>query len=237
MASEPNSPAAPVRAVDKIRFTLRKDGSLRWLSHHDLLRTFERMLRRAGLPVHHSRGFHPHPRLIFALSLPLGVVGLAEIVEVEFDEFIEPAEALRRVNAQSPPGLTLLDACRVPVGVGASVVGLCYALTVPPERRAGLAERVRAALAAPECLVERTRPPRRTLDIRPYLRDIRLDADSGRLEVDLRLTPAGTARPDEVLALLGLSDLPDAGCVLERARLDLEDDSESSPPADDPDAD
>src|SRR5262249_6183799 len=108
MASEPNSPAAPVRAVDKIRFTLRKDGSLRWLSHHDLLRTFERMLRRAELPVHHSRGFHPHPRLIFALSLPLGVIGLAEIVEVELDEPVEPAEALRRINAQSPHGLTLL---------------------------------------------------------------------------------------------------------------------------------
>src|SRR5579859_4762447 len=71
--SQPNS--APRGARDKVRLRIRKDGSLRWLSHHDLLRTFERMLRRSGLPFRSSQGFHPHPRIVFALSLPLGVIG------------------------------------------------------------------------------------------------------------------------------------------------------------------
>ena len=81
VAPDPNSappentvPAPPV-ARDKVRIRFRKDGSLRLLSHHDLLRTFERMLRRANLPYHRTQGFHPHPRLVFALSLPLGVIG------------------------------------------------------------------------------------------------------------------------------------------------------------------
>src|SRR5262245_30862643 len=78
-------PAAP---VDKVRLRFRKTGPLRLLSHHDLLRCFERLLRRAGLPVHRTHGFHPHPRLVFALSLPLGVVGCEEVAELELDEIL-----------------------------------------------------------------------------------------------------------------------------------------------------
>ena len=82
--AEPSSP--PRGARDKVRLRFRKDGSLRWLSHHDLLRTFERMLRRSALPFRSTQGFHPHPRLVFALSLPLGVVGVEEVAELELDD-------------------------------------------------------------------------------------------------------------------------------------------------------
>ena len=51
---------------DKLRLRFKKASGLRLLSHHDLLRCFERMLRRAALPVHNTQGFHPHPRLVFA---------------------------------------------------------------------------------------------------------------------------------------------------------------------------
>ena len=75
---------------DKMRFRFRKDGALRLLSHHDLMRCFERMLRRAALPVRQSQGFHPKPRLIFALSLPLGVIGCEEVAELELEEVLPP---------------------------------------------------------------------------------------------------------------------------------------------------
>ena len=61
---------------DKLRFRFAKTGTLRLLSHHDLMRCLERMLRRADLPFKSTAGFHPGPRVVFALSLPLGVVGL-----------------------------------------------------------------------------------------------------------------------------------------------------------------
>src|ERR1700683_2821403 len=95
----PDSP--PLR--DKVRIRFRKDHDLRLLSHHDLMRTFERMLRRAELPIRRTQGFHPHPRLIFALSLPLGVVGCAEVVELELDEFLPVEEIRERLLQQSPP--------------------------------------------------------------------------------------------------------------------------------------
>src|SRR5690242_10956811 len=90
-AAAPPSGEPPPDPAAKVRFRFRKDGALRLLSHHDLLRTFERMLRRAALPVRATRGFHPKPRLVFALSLPLGVVGCEEVAELELDADL-PAE-------------------------------------------------------------------------------------------------------------------------------------------------
>ena len=69
---------------DKLRFRFAKTGTLRLLSHHDLMRCLERMLRRADLPFKSTAGFHPTPRVVFALSLPLGVDGRDEVVELEF---------------------------------------------------------------------------------------------------------------------------------------------------------
>jgi radical SAM-linked protein len=224
------APARPAAAADKVRLRFHKGGHLRWLSHHDLMRTFERMLRRAELPFRRSAGFHPHPRIVCALSLPLGAVGRAEVVEIEFDQRLAPEEVRDRLRAQSPPGLDVLDAKRIPPAAAAHVVGFCYALTVPADRVAAALPRVADLLAATQCVVERTRPTPRRLDVRPLIRDVRLDAATGRLEMDLCLSPAGAPRADEVLGLLGLTDvLPDT--VLERVRLDLEEDTQ--PPAGD----
>jgi radical SAM-linked protein len=212
-----------------VRIRFRKGGPLRLLSHHDLLRTFERMLRRAGLPFHRTQGFHPKPRLVFALSLPLGVVGGDEVVEIELDEVLPPGEVHDRLARQAPPGLVLESTRRVAPRTTARVRGLSYALPVPPERLPGLGPRLAGVLAAREWWIDRTRPPRRRLDLRPLLRDLRLEETPPcRLVMDLALTDSGTARPEEVLGLLGLEDLLDAGAVLERTRLELED--EQPPP-------
>jgi radical SAM-linked protein len=203
----------------------RKGPSLRLLSHHDLMRTFERMLRRADLPYHRSQGFHPHPRLVFALSLPLGVVGCEEVAELELDEVLPLEELRRRLMDQAPPGLEILSLRRIDLRAGAQVRRLCYRLVLPPDRGAGLAERITEVLGVPACWVERQRPSPRQVDIRPFLADLRLAqiADSLALEIDLWFSPAGTARPEEVLRLLALHDLIEAGTILERSRLELHD--------------
>jgi radical SAM-linked protein len=235
-AAEPSSagparPPAPAGPRDKVRIRFQKGGSLRLLSHHDLLRTFERMLRRAALPFHRTQGFIPRPRLVFALSLPLGVVGLAEVVELELDEPLDPAEVHTRLARQTPPGLEILAVERIHPRRTARVRGLSYALTIPPDRAALAQPRLATVLASPNCWVERTRPPRRRLDLRPFLRDLRLTDRSGitRLEIDLWLTPTGTARPEEVLQLLGLEDIVEQGAVLERTRLELVEDIPQPP--------
>jgi radical SAM-linked protein len=210
-----------------VRILFRKAGPLRFLSHHDLMRAWLRMLRRADLPVCTSQGFHPHPRLVFALSLPLGVVGCREVVDLELSHPVAPAEVHARLRSQAPPGLEILRVEAVSPRARARVRGLSYAVTVPADRQADLGDRIASVLAAPSCPVRRARPgkPTRTIDLRPFLRDLRVhDRGQGeaRLEIELALTEAGTARPEEVLGLLGLEDLLHTS-LLERTGLELDD--------------
>jgi radical SAM-linked protein len=208
-------------ARSKVRIRFRKGGHLRLVSHHDLMRCFERMLRRAALPFHSTQGFNPKPRLVFALSLGLGIIGCDEVVQLELSDELPPEEIRERLARQAPPGLDILSVEPLDPKSNSQVQRVCYRIGLTADRLSGLPERITALLSAPECLVERTRPRPRRIDVRPYLRDLRLGTDS--LEMDLRVTPTGTARPDEVLVVLGLGDVLESGAVLERIKLELAD--------------
>ena len=121
-----------------------------------------------------------------------------------------------------------LTARRVPVKSGLHVVGLWYGLAVPAGLHARTSEKIAETLAAHECLVQREKPVRRQVNVRPFLKELRLAPDTGWLDIGLHLTPAGTARPDDldlpVVALNGDADLAffdDIGGV---ARVALADD-------------
>jgi radical SAM-linked protein len=212
----------PVRSKCRIRF--RKGGDLRLLSHHDLVTCFERMLRRANLPFHSTQGFHPKPRLVFPLSLALGIIGADEVVELELDAELSPAEIHARLARQAPPGLTIHSVQRIDRRTRGQAASVTYRVAVPPERTLELPERIASVLAAPACWIERTRPEKRRINLRPYLRDVRLVDEA--LAIDLWVTPNGTARPEEILNLLTLDDLLTAGAVVERTRLELLDEME-----------
>jgi radical SAM-linked protein len=211
-----------------VRVRFRKGGDLRLVSHRDLMKCFERMFRRAGLPVAATRGFNPRPRMVFALSLALGIVGRQEVVELELDAPLAPEAVHDALARQAPPGLEILSVRRIDTRLSGRPRRVCYRVPLSPGHLPGLPERVQSLLAAPECWVERTRPQARRFDLRPFLRDLRLLADS--LEIDLWVTPGGTARPEEVLDLLGLSGLRAEGAVLERTLLELHDESPNPGP-------
>jgi radical SAM-linked protein len=105
----------PSERVARLRFGFAKGGGLALISHLDTLRLLERALRRSGLPVSFTGGFHPLPRLQLALPLPLGVEGEGEWLDLEFVEPIDPAEARARLAAVLPAELRLLSAEAVPV--------------------------------------------------------------------------------------------------------------------------
>jgi radical SAM-linked protein len=205
----------------RIRLRFRKSGDLRLVSHHDLMHCFERMLRRAALPFCSTQGFHPKPRMSFALSLALGIIGCEEVVELELVEPFDSGEVCQRLACQSPPGLEILDVRRLPPHTRAQVCRATYRAAVPAELRSELPERIAQLLHATEWWVERTRPRPRRLELRPFLRDVRMTDDS--LEIDLWVSPAGMARPEEVLRALGLEALLDNGVILERTKLELAD--------------
>lgn len=235
----------PTPTRDRVRLRFRKGDDLRFLSHHDLLRTFERLLRRSQLPFHNTQGFHPHPRLVFALSLPLGVVGCAEVAELELDEVLPEADILDRLRSHAPPGLDFLSVQRVSPKSSPQVKAMVYRLPLPPERVEEVRQKIIPLLSAEEVWLVRSKPQTGTIplaasvrdaaagasgprvNVRPFLRDLRLTSPDSEgtiaLEMELWLTPAGTARPVEVLGLLGLTDWLDSGALLERLRLELHD--------------
>jgi radical SAM-linked protein len=213
---------------DKVRIRFRKNGDLRLVSHHDLMRCFERMLRRAELPYRSTGGFHPKPRLVFSLSLPLGVVGHEEVAEIELDAELPPEEVHERLARQAPAGLEIRNAVRVDPCRTGQVRNVRYRLPLPADRTDEMSARIPEVLNSAECWVQRTRPSCRRIDIRPYLRD--LCVTEGALEMDLWVTPQGTARAGDVINLLELSDLIESGAVLERTRLELHDEVTISPP-------
>ncbi|HEX4611194.1 MAG TPA: TIGR03936 family radical SAM-associated protein, partial [Urbifossiella sp.] len=163
---------------DKFRLRFEKAGVFRLLSHHDLMRVLERMLRRAGLPFKSTAGFHPGPRVVFAQSLPLGVVGRDEVVELELTEPRDSAAVLAGLNGEAPDGLRFTGAAVVPMKVTALPRRIVYSLPLPADR-VPAAEAAAARLTAePAVWVERVRPSPKGLNIRPYLRSVRVEVGS-----------------------------------------------------------
>ena len=116
----PPPPPIPARSpaserVSRLRFGFAKTGSLALISHLDTVRLLERALRRSGLPVSFTGGFHPLPRLQLALPLPLGVEGEGEWLDLEFTQAIDPEAARQALEAVLPGGFRLLSATVVPV--------------------------------------------------------------------------------------------------------------------------
>src|SRR5437899_1709570 len=145
-------------SANKVRIRFGKTGELRFLSHHDLLRLWERMMRRAELPFRSSEGFHPMPKMSLAGALGLGIIGREEVQS--------------RLSAQAPPGLRILSVRQVDRRQTAQVCRVCYFLPLVLSDHPGLKERIAALLAQAECWMERAKPHRRQVNIRPYLRDV-----------------------------------------------------------------
>jgi radical SAM-linked protein len=208
---------------DKFRLRFEKAGVLRLLSHHDLMRVLERMLRRAGLPFKSTAGFHPGPRVVFAQSLPLGVVGRDEVVELELTEPRDSDDVLAGLNTQAPEGLRFTRATVVPMKTTAMPRRIVYTLPLPADRVADTAAACESLLGQDAVWVERVRPSPKGLNIRRYLRSVAVRDNA--LTLDLWVTTTGTARADELLRLLGVDDLLDTGCVLERTLVELRDEA------------
>ena len=93
--------------VQRLRVRFGKQGDLRLLSHLDLLRLFDRAIRRAALPIAYSGGYHPMPRMIPASALSLGLTSEGELIDLELTEDMDPQVALEQLQAQFPPDVPI----------------------------------------------------------------------------------------------------------------------------------
>ena len=207
-----------IRRRIRIRFGKTKD--LRFISHLDLVRTMERLFRRAGLRLSMSEGFHPKPRMSFPLALPVGIAGTDEVMELELAEEPDADALLVALRAHTPEGLEIRSVEALAAGAKkARVSRLTDEVTVPAARHAEVQTKIDELWAAESRIYDRG-------DGRPAV-DVRRDLDElvlveGSLQIGMRYAREGSSRPRDVLAVLGLDDLERAGFYLTRTAVELE---------------
>ena len=213
----------------KVAARFAKTGPARFHSHHDLMRFWERALRRADWPLRRTAGFNPHPRLVFPHALGVGVASTVEEVEIELRE-VRPLPALTASLAPAlAPTLRLVDLALLPPTRKGRVARQCaYRIDgwpegFPRERLDGL---VAELVGRTEWIVERGPPRERTkVDVRPYLAEAEARADDAGLWVRVALahTERGAGRIDEVArALASATGLDAAALNLEKIAMTLE---------------
>jgi radical SAM family uncharacterized protein/radical SAM-linked protein len=105
----------PTQRVQRLRVKFGKLGDLALLSHLDLVRLFDRAIRRANLPISYSEGFHPGARLMPASALPLGATSEGEIIDFELHQHVHPQDFLEKLRAQLPQDIPLYEIGEVPL--------------------------------------------------------------------------------------------------------------------------
>jgi radical SAM-linked protein len=196
------------------------EGDKRYLSHHDMMRLWERVLRRAGLPLRMSQGFNPRPKMSLVEPRSVGIASEAEILEFELADWVNPEAVLGDLRRQVPDDVRIdsLDLLR-PTDKARPVAVVYVAHLEAP--CVDLEERIARLLARSEAPVVRRRPRGdKHLDARPYLERIEPAGDRG-IRMVLATGPKGTVRADEVLRLLGLGDEAVARADVHRTEIRL----------------
>ncbi len=188
--------------VQRLRVRYAKRGRLRFTSHRDFSRAFERAVFRARLPMAYSSGFNPHPRISYAGAAPTGSASEAEYLELALAEVVDPGSVHAALDEAMPDGLDVVEVVVSPGGGFADLLQASHwqiALPVP----VATAEAAAAAfLAAGEVLVQRmTKKGLRDFDSRAAVLSLAASSAEGGAQLDLvlrHLEPA--VRPDDVLS-------------------------------------
>jgi len=196
----------------KVRLRFSKLGRIRWTSHRDVARVWERALRRARLPVAYSAGFSPHPLLSFGLALPTGCESTAEYFDLALARDLDPAEVVARLAPVLVPGMAVLAAAALPDGAASlqeEVTSCAWEIQVPAVTAAALSEASARLLDAEALPVRRARKGRMEVDdLRPSLRSLSArpgpDGTGSVLDCELGTRPRGV-RPNELEQVLGFA--------------------------------
>ena len=194
----------------RLRITFSKGGWLIYSSHLDLMRVWERALRRAGLPLAYSGGYNPRPKLQLARALPLGHAGEEELLDVWLEEPVDLEDVTKMTVPVLPDGMAIKELRQVDPKAPAmqtQVVGTVYRVTAEWEEPVEDVEaRIERTLAAEELHHERRG---KRYDLRPLIEELRLvEVTEGTVTLHMQLSarPGATGRPEAVLDVLGMGD-------------------------------
>ncbi len=220
-ATPQNQPAVeqPLRIRYRVRFA--KTDLLRWISHRDLARLWERLIRRAALKPSMTEGFHPKPRIGFPSALALGVESLDEVVEIELAEELTPAEMLQRLQQDEQPGLTIKSVSRLPEKFGkAQLLQSDYVITAIEAADAQAITQAIEQLMSQQTVSLQRKKKTMTVEVAEQI--LKLELRDQQLHLSLAASESASLRPADVLDLLGFSDWIEKGSLITRVRVALQ---------------
>jgi len=213
--------------ITRIRVLYTKGHSLRFTGHLDLQRIWERILRRSGLPLRYSQGFHPRARINLASALPLGCFSESELLDFWMDKPLRPEEILSRLSSASIPDIEFKSVCFVDLreaSLQSQMVASEFEVHFfDPQETKILHEKINGLLNKKTII--RTRR-NKTYDLQPLILNLKIfTRDSGEigLKMSLKAEPGATGRPDEVLDELGYSN---TSYIVKRTQLILSSDKQ-----------
>ncbi len=198
--------------AQRLRITFGKSGSLRYTSSLDVAKIWERVLRRADLPIMYTKGFNTRPRIRLAMPLPLGISSECEILDVSLRQRIAVDEAALRSQllAVAPRGLTIgrivevdLRASTLHSLIDSAEYRIHFLDEVDPEY---LRLKISEIMNRESIIIDRTRRRKRSvMDIRPLILALYLD-DAHDMIAHLSVGDRGNLRPDQLIELMELSE-------------------------------
>lgn len=213
-----------------MRVTFSRGEDLKYISHLDLMRLWQRALRRAGVPVAYSEGFSPHPRLSLACPLQVGVTSEAELMDVFLKRRLAPFFFIKALKGKLPRGVDVLGAEEVPLNLPSLQSSMHFAeyrvAIVTEKGPKDVLQAISSFLGRKELPWEHMRDKEaRKYDLRALVDDlwpIGFQDSELTLGMRLRADATGTGRPEQVVAAMGLDEEPKS---IHRAKLILSRDS------------
>lgn len=188
-----------------IRVRFGKEGMMRYIGHLDVLRTFQKIFRRAGVPMVYSKGYSPHPVMSFALPLGLGLSSEGEYLDAAVEDGADPVAmltALQEATAEELPVYALRVLPEKAENAMASVGGAVWKVTLPSNMPAERAKTALKAILARETIIlpKKTKTREIELDIRPMI--FSAAVEDGAAVMTLAAGSKANLSPEMVLDLI-----------------------------------
>jgi len=212
--------------MQRLRIRFGRGPEIKYISHLDIVRLWQRALNRADMPLAYSEGFNPHPRISVAAPLALGITSEAELMDIVLSRVISPHFFTAAVSQQLPGGIQMEQVQPIPLPMPSlqSLIQFAeYRVEVATEKTKEEIETGIDNLLSLEHLPwqhQRDTGPRK-YDLRPLVNDLQLLRwTKGQCAISMRLLCGsnGSGRPEQVAAALGFNEHPSS---MHRTRLIL----------------
>lgn len=178
-----------------VRLKFKKVGSLQYISHLDLQRTFMRVIVRSCIPAWYTKGFNPHAKLVFSTPLSVGAQSVCEYLDIRIDRDMSCEDIRDRLNAELTDELCILDAY-LPENDFSQIAWASYEIEVfTRDADASLAKKANDVLTtSPLVMTKRTKSGEKDVDIIPMIKsaDVRYDNETGTLKLSCVLSASST---------------------------------------------